>query len=686
MAGFPADPDKLRVGIAFGADIGLDPTTLTYQNVSASGAVKPRVTISRGRIGNAAITQPSTVTMGMKNPGGVFSPRNISGPHYGQLRHNTPMLVDLDPGTGTYVTRGQGYISDWNPQWDGPDIHDRIALEASGVMRRLGQGEDVRSAMRRTVLGASAATPIGYWPCEDSEGATSVASGLSGGRSMSGNALPHFTSSSIVGSAGAIDLMQVDATPVSEDGITAVMDLPSTLGFQVEYATQVDGGAATALLKLLTNDWARAVGVSADIADGLPHHVALQFTQSGADVNVDVYHDGTFSSTSTITGVTIGSTLQVSLIGLPLVTGTALIAQIVVYAFADIGSPTTRATAAAGYVGEQAGARFARLCVEENIPVNVTSGLSEPMGPQLPGTTMSLLRECEDADEATMLERRDGRLGFDPVNSRYDQVVFLTLNYSQLAALVPSDDDRDLHNNITVSRIGGSSGTYKLATGPLSVDTATGAGDYPDGASRSLATDAQAIHHASWLVALGTQDEQRFVIGLDLRANPGLVSSWLGCDIGSRIVINDPPAQHTGPAPLDLIIEGYTETLDAVEWSVVIYALPYRPYEVLQIQTGTGNRSRIAAEDGGSTTNATYGPTVTALSVTSATVRWIDSATYGSQFPIVIEIAGEPMTCTAITGTGLTQAFTVTRGLYGVAKTLPSGSAVQIFRPPAIAL
>jgi hypothetical protein len=67
-------------------------------------------------------------------------------------------------------------------------------------------------------------------------------------------------------------------------------------------------------------------------------------------------------------------------------------------------------------------------------------------------------------------------------------------------------------------------------------------------------------------------------------------------------------------------------------------------------------------------------------------VRWIDSATYSSRFPITVVIAGEIMTCTAITGTGLTQTFTVTRGLHGVAKTLPIGSAVQVWRAAAIAL
>ena len=132
------------------------------------------------------------------------------------------------------------------------------------------------------------------------------------------------------------------------------------------------------------------------------------------------------------------------------------------------------------------------------------------------------------------------------------------------------------------------------------------------------------------------------------------------------------------------LIEGYEEFLDGVDWHVTLHCLPYRINEVLQIETGTGNRSRIAA--GVSTTDAAYSATVTSLSVTSASVRWVDSAAFASRFPMNIEIAGEVMVCTAITGTTLTQTFTVSRGLHGVAKALPISSPVQIWRPPCIAL
>jgi hypothetical protein len=340
--------------------------------------------------------------------------------------------------------------------------------------------------------------------------------------------------------------------------------------------------------------------------------------------------------------------------------------------------------AISGYNGESAGDRVGRLCDEEGLVHDVAAGDTELMGPQLPGDILSLLRECEDSDEAVLVERRTGEIGFDPHVTRLNLAVTMTLDYETVADMVVDDSVRDATNRATVSRIGGSSGTHERTDGARGSNPATGIGVYPATPQRSLNADDIAVQHASWIVNIGTVDEPRYVITVDLHHTPELVTQWLGCDIGSRILVTGPPAIRTGPAPLDLILEGYDEVLDATSWLIVLYLEPYRPYEVLEIGNGGDNRSRIAA--GVSTTDAAYSASATSLSVTSASVRWIDSATYSSRFPITIVIAGEVMTCTAITGTGLTQTFTVTRGLHGVAKTLPIGSAVQVWRAAAIAL
>jgi len=939
--GFPDDPTALQVRAAFGANLSDSLSTLDYTDIS--DYTRPRVVIARGRVGDAVQTGPTLIGTRLRNPEGIFSPRNIAGPYYGRLRRQTPLQVRLDPGTGM-VTRGIAYVPEWPPRWTGPDIDDRLELEAGGILRRLGAGQDVRSALRRMIVFHG---PVNYWPMEDGTEAGIAGSAVSGGKPLSisgtvdfataegppgslplpsnlldlggeltgagtgsastswglsfivsfppdnypdeailgaiaswtvpghslfarfrlatffgegfGISLDAFdsfgTEFTILGSGDSADItrdvfhhvliwseqsggnivstMYFDGVLVNTDtragtnGATGIGDLTVSpvldefaitataanvsvghwaiyddaiapvLGLQDTFTRTVANGWGTADTGEI---WSRAGGAASDfsVASGQGKHLhsaAGSIKESFVDIGStewDYYVDlswpvnaatgatitrwicgryannnnyyvcrldlnsagavvmllakrvaGTFTAlTSTVTvdstyvadtvyrvrfsgavgtsgGITLSARawipaaesdpstwlLTYSELAPSLTSGT----NIGLLDRAEVGNTNVPVTlswdnlvvyvadtpaivageqteAMGGHDGELAADRFARLCTQLGLAYDVTAGDSQPMGPQLPGTDLDLLRECEAADEAVMPERVTGELGFDPRVSRYNIDVTMTLDYEQghVTDLVPGDDDRDLVNRVTVTRVGGASATWERTDGPLGTDPDTGVGAYQDGVNRSLQSDDDALQHATWLVNKGTVDEPRYQARVDLLAHPELVDDWLASDIGSRIQVTNPPEDHTGPAPLDLIIEGYQETIDAAEWYVDLYLMPYRPYEVFEIETGDGNRSRVPA--GVSTIDATYDEDDASLSVTSAVKRWIDSATYPSMFPIDIEIAGEVMRCTAITGTGLTQTFTVTRGLHGVAKTLPSGSAVQLWRPPVIAL
>jgi hypothetical protein len=416
----------------------------------------------------------------------------------------------------------------------------------------------------------------------------------------------------------------------------------------------------------------------------LPHRCGAE---RGGNIVVSLTLDGVAAGGSTLVAKTLDATGSNVIIN-PAAEKAAYVGSVghLTY-WAPFASGIDTAVIATGYNGELASTRVSRLCAENSLAVDVTAGDSEPMGPQPAGRLIDLLRQCEDATEGTLLERRNGKLGFDPLSARYNQAAAMTLLYTtQVADLAMNDDDRNLLNDATVTRTGGANIRYQITSGPLSTDLVTGAGDYPTSVTRNVATDDQARNHAYWLVSVGTVDEPRYTVYLNLRANPGLIAQWLACDVGSRILVNSPPSIHTGPAPLDLVIEGYRQTLDAVEWTVVIDTQPYRPYEVFQIENGTGNRSRIAAGDGQTTVNVQRSATDTSFAVTSASARWVDSATYPTDFPFLVECAGEVMSCTAITGTTLAQTMTMTRGVHGVSKIIPAGSGVDIWRAPAIGL
>jgi hypothetical protein len=305
MPGFPVDPSKLEVGFAFGADLSADPTTMTYTAVTSK--VQPRVVITRGRVGDSTTTQPSNVDLGMLNANGEFSPRNIVGPHYGQLRRNTPMRVRVDTGSG-FTTVGFGYIPDWNPTWAGPNIDDKLQVQASGVMRRLGQdGGLVRSPLR---AGIPATNPLAYWGLE---GDGPPVSGLSGGSSLDqdgqvqygtqdGQAgsgpLPDFTGGGkLTGSlpAGAsntqwrlefVARFGVGSDTISDAEFTVPVQLNSPSGNVNVWELLVSAGTAIVQWSDTSGGYVDLFDSGIAVDDGQWHHFRIDAAQSAAGTSL----------------------------------------------------------------------------------------------------------------------------------------------------------------------------------------------------------------------------------------------------------------------------------------------------------------------------------------------------------------------------------------------------------------
>jgi hypothetical protein len=135
-------PIQAKVSFAFGADPAADPSSWSWTAVSdpdpEQDYVRPGVSMSRGRSSEQGSVSPQWCELVVRNPEGKFSPRNPVGPHYGQLRINTPMRVELDPGSG-YVTLITALVPAWQPRWAGPGIDEHVPIRADGQIRRLGQ-------------------------------------------------------------------------------------------------------------------------------------------------------------------------------------------------------------------------------------------------------------------------------------------------------------------------------------------------------------------------------------------------------------------------------------------------------------------------------------------------------------------------------------------------------------------
>src|SRR5581483_11372836 len=162
--------------------------------------------------------------------------------------------------------------------------------------------------------------------------------------------------------------------------------------------------------------------------------------------------------------------------------------------------------------------RFVRLCLEQGIqPRTVGDPADSPaMGGQGSATLLSLLQDCIEVDGGLLYEPRDV-LGIGMVmrSSLFDETSSVTLSHSggQLSPpLEPTDDDQLVRNDWTVSN--SNTGTAVRATldsGAMSTaDPPAGVGRYADTLTANLQTDGLLDDLATWLVHVGTVDQQRY--------------------------------------------------------------------------------------------------------------------------------------------------------------------------------
>src|SRR6266496_11470 len=139
------------------------------------GGSRADIQITRGRADEAGQVDPSRARFQLNNRDGQFSPRNPTSWLYGKIGRNTQVRIAI----GADV-RFSGEISEWPPRWDttGTDIY--VPVEASGVLRRLTQGASPLKSTLYRGLTTLANPPKAYWPCEDGERATQIASGIGG--------------------------------------------------------------------------------------------------------------------------------------------------------------------------------------------------------------------------------------------------------------------------------------------------------------------------------------------------------------------------------------------------------------------------------------------------------------------------------------------------------------------------
>lgn len=141
----------------------------------------------------------------------------------------------------------------------------------------------------------------------------------------------------------------------------------------------------------------------------------------------------------------------------------------------------------------------------------------------------------------------------------------------------PTVDTENAVNDMTAKRQGGGEARYVEETGPRSIqDPPDGITPYRDQVTVQVADDDQLGDQASWPVHLGTSPDARVSdLSIDL-ARSGNTAATVAdvvadAELGDKLAISNPP-EDLPPDDVELIAEGYSETLGEYEWGIAFNA------------------------------------------------------------------------------------------------------------------
>ncbi|MDT0306134.1 hypothetical protein RM780_04045 [Streptomyces sp. DSM 44917] len=585
-------------------------------------------------------------------------------------------------------SRFEGDAEAWPASWgrSGQDVY--VNLRAWGPLQRLRGTQDLHSTLRRTIPSNTAV--LAYWPLEDGADAVTLASGLPGGQPAATYGLNLASESSLPSSAPLPRLgsgtsmvraplpslpdpslgwrvemvYRLDALPASNLGWIRV----ATSGGGIATITGYIGGGQSRIvlrdgegntvadatgtnpdaLAAAASGWGRVRIVAEPSGGSWAYRV--WWTPIGLSENWHVFttissftrpvrFDSVWSSASS--GMPIG---HITMVNNP---------DTDVYG-AGTGGPDD------AYAGETAMIRIRRVAAEERMPISAPgssiSANSERVGPQRIAGKLALVEDAADVDGGVLYESIQA-LSYRPRVNLYNRQPAMVIAYGQCRHLQPTTQ-RDIVNDATVSRVGGSSGRAVLEDGPLSVqDPPVGAGPHTRPRTINAYSDARLEQMAAWDVAQGTWPGDRWpTVELYLHRVPAELRQDVldRLDIQTRVQITDLPP-WVAPGPADLIAEGYEEVIRPQAWTMTINASPAGPWTVAEI-AGDDPAADIGRwpDTGGSELDADIDTTSTRLLLSpTAGLPWVTStgpAPTGDadDFPLDLQLGGETVTVASI--------------------------------------
>lgn len=619
--------DEIAVEVAWGADLTADPSTWVWTDITEDVYQEPGVSYTLGRGDEASVSQPATCSLLLRNESGDYSLGGQSA-NWPNVRRGTPVRVRVDPDNTGLVVAFQGAATGFTPSWDLTGTIPAVALEAAGVLRRLGQGQSpLQSSLRRAL--STDPSVIAYWSCEEGKGAGGFIPTV-GPYFMSWDTPPDLAANDEFPSSRPIPVLkestwtgavaphtntgvyQLDFIAYFEDSANepnpvylATIQTNNAGAYQYILVFQPPGDLTITILNSAGSAVDSITGFDFELEDApFERRFTLRLEQSGGNVNVTW---GTIDANGDLAGgFGTGSLASATL-------GTATLVKI------NDPDPAFRADAVAvghvvlrnaatttllstdeltGYIGETATDRIQRLCDENGELVDIIGTSTVTMGPQTVATFLELLREAEAADGGILLDGLGPGLTYISRTERENRPTDLTVDAGAGKELAPPfapvDDDQRTRNRAEVTRKDAGTFVHEDVTGLLGSGEI---GTYDTSATVNVDDDGQAQHYAEWLVHLGTHEGYRYPeLSFDLRATPLLGPGVLQLRPSSRVDVDDLDdtlTAHPGSG-LSLLVEGLEANLTGAEWRATAKCSPFDPWRVAQLSPAAAGVAFIA--------------------------------------------------------------------------------------------
>lgn len=535
------------------------------------------VVAQRGRADEFTEIQASTLALTVENDG-RFTLGSTSG-GYGTINVDRRIQYNVT-ANGVTTTRYTGYVQTWPVEW--PDGGDTFAVAQVTAVDRLARlaRKTLRSFIEEEVLLSG---PKGYYTLAEAAGAaaagdssglsapqlkaagtgTAVAFGATGGPTTCALTSATFSNGQYLKTTGLTMLSLVG--PFIAGCFGAFVRVTGSGGniFTAGDITLAYDGTLTAGATPIT---LHATGLN----NGALHYVGVEYAYNtgGTAFTLKLYLDGTLVDSAS--GVGTGNIFGGS--GFTVGQGlTGTLAHVALFRATSINEANISAAGTTGFAGETSGQRIGRLAGYAGVAagdqvLESSVNASVPFVDITGESPASAITKVDDAEGGSVFFRGDGKLVMQNRSHRARQVTpDLTLTNNDIDPTCRLVADTQLVQNV-VTASAGANGAVQTATNSASRTTH---GDYPADLSGLLvATDDQALAAAQWRVGKYAEPFTRMPnLLLDLATLTATQqAAVMAVEISDRIQVTGLPSQ-AGSTTLDLITEGWTETLTADAWT-----------------------------------------------------------------------------------------------------------------------